>query len=127
MLLVVAAIAAGCGGVQAQSGQIGGCSLFPSDNIWNTPVDTLPVDSHSAAYVASIGAATAFHPDFGSDPSYGIPYAVVPATQATVPVAFDYDDQSDPGPYPLSADVPIEAGSDHHILIVQQTSCTLYE
>ena len=30
--------------------------LFPADNVWNAPVDTLPVDAHSAAYVATIGA-----------------------------------------------------------------------
>ena len=31
------------------------CEVFPADNIWNTPVDTLPLDSNSAAYVATIG------------------------------------------------------------------------
>lgn len=127
VLVVATAIAARCGGAQAQSAQIGGCPLFPSDNIWNTPVDTLPVDARSDAYIASIGRDTAFHPDFGSDPSYGIPYAVVPASQATQPVTFDYDDQSDAGPYPLTDNPPIEPGSDHHILLVQQTSCKLYE
>lgn len=127
VLVVVVVMVAGCGGAQARSGQIGECPLFPSDNIWNTPVDTLPVASRSDAYVASIGRDAPLHPDFGSDPSYGIPYVVVPATQATVPVTFDYDDESDAGPYPLPANPPIEAGSDRHILVVQQASCTLYE
>jgi hypothetical protein len=85
------------------------------------------VHARSDAYVASIGRDTEFHPDFGSDPSYGIPYAVVPDTQATLPVDFDIPEESDAGPYPLSDNPPIEAGSDRHILLVQQTSCKLYE
>ena len=81
----------------AQSPLIGGCPIFPANNIWNTPIDTLPVDARSAAYVSSIGATTAFHPDFGSNPDYGIPYVVVPASQAGVGVTFDEPDESDAG------------------------------
>jgi uncharacterized protein DUF11 len=111
----------------AQSPLIGGCPIFPTNNIWNTPVDTLPVDARSAAYVSSIGANTAFHPDFGADPTYGIPYKVVLAGQAGVNVLFDYDDQSDHALYPIPSPPPIESGSDHHILLVQQGTCKLYE
>src|SRR3954451_5154684 len=50
-----------------------GCSVFPRNNIWNTPVRDLPVDPHSAAYVRSIGAGLPLHGDFG--PSAGIPYS----------------------------------------------------
>ncbi|MCP4429128.1 MAG: hypothetical protein GY803_31975, partial [Chloroflexi bacterium] len=32
--------------------QIAGCDIFPADNIWNTPVDTLPVHPNSANYIA---------------------------------------------------------------------------
>jgi hypothetical protein len=127
---LVLALALACGGpaaTLAQSPLIGGCPIFPANNIWNTPIDTLPVDARSAAYVNSIGANTAFHPDFGSDPSYGIPYTVVPAGQAGVPVTFDEPDESDPGPYPIPPNPPVEGGSDRHILIVQQDSCKLYE
>ena len=42
------------------------------------------------------------HPDFGSNPDYGIPYVVVPGNQPRVPIGFDqYGDESDPGPYPV--------------------------
>ncbi|HEU5101472.1 MAG TPA: hypothetical protein VFU22_20760 [Roseiflexaceae bacterium] len=119
-----------CGGpaaTLAQSPLIGGCPIFPSDNVWNTPIDTLPADARSAAYMSSIGANVAFHPDFGSDPSYGIPYTVVSSGQAAVGVIFDEPGESDPGPYPIPPNPPIEAGSDRHILIVQQGSCKLYE
>ena len=46
----------------AQSPLIGGCPIFPANNIWNTPIDTLPVDARSAAYVSSIGATPRFIP-----------------------------------------------------------------
>lgn len=115
------------GTTAAQSPAVGGCPLFPVDNVWNVPVDGLPVHARSDAFVASIGAGTALHPDFGSDPSYGIPYDVVPADLQGVPVTFEYADESDPGPYPIRPNPPIEAGSDRHILIVQQGACKLYE
>jgi hypothetical protein len=38
------------------------------------------------------------------------PYVVVAGSQAKVPVTFQYDDESDLGPYPVPADAPIEAG-----------------
>src|ERR1700761_5368482 len=31
-----------------QSPTIGTCPVFPADNIWNTPIDQLPVSSNSA-------------------------------------------------------------------------------
>jgi hypothetical protein len=130
IVVLVLGVGLSCGqpaATLAQSPLIGGCRIFPANNVWNTPIDTLPVDARSAAYVNSIGANTAFHPDFGSDPDYGIPYVVVPASQAGVGVSFDEPDESDAGPYPIPPNPPVEGGSDHHILIVQQQSCKLYE
>jgi hypothetical protein len=114
---------------------IGGCSLFPSNNIWNTDISDLPVDSHSVQYIASISLSGHVHPDFGAGlydgEPIGIPYAVVPANQPLVPVHFDYADESDPGPYPVPSNAPIEGGSqsngDRHVLLVQQGSCMLHE
>src|SRR5215213_1337485 len=128
--VMVLGIGLACGqpvATQAQSPLIGGCPIFPHDNVWNTPIDTLPVDARSAAYVGSIGANTAFHPDFGANPDYGIPYVVVPASQVGVGVTFDEPDESDDGLYPIPPNPPVEGGSDHHILVVQQGSCKLYE
>src|ERR1051326_9191589 len=45
---------------------IGGCTVLPADNIWNTPVDQLPLDANSATYVATIGSGTTLHADFGA-------------------------------------------------------------
>ena len=109
---------------------IGGCEVFPSDNAWNQDISQLPVDPRSNAYIASISADgdRFLHPDFGSNPSYGIPYLVVPASQPLVPINFlAYGDESDPGPYPIPANAPVEAGSDRHVLVVRQGECKLYE
>ncbi|MFQ6101346.1 MAG: hypothetical protein ACE5OS_08950 [Anaerolineae bacterium] len=115
--------------------QIAGCSIFPADNIWNTPVDTLPVDDSSAAYVATIGADDYVHADFGSGTweggPIGIPYVTVDSSQARVDVTFDYADESDPGPYPIPPDASIEGGSDsdgdRHVLVLERDNCILYE
>jgi len=112
-----------------------GCSFFPANNIWNTPIDTLLPDAHSDAYVASIGLDTGLHPDFGSGlydgRPMGIPFVSVPKSQSGVPVEFSYADESDPGPYPIPHDAPVEGGicgdGDRHILIVQAETCLLYE
>jgi hypothetical protein len=43
---------------------------------------------------------------------FGIPYVVVPGTQPKVNIgSITYADESDPSPYPIPADVPIEGGS----------------
>jgi hypothetical protein len=108
--------------------------LFPDDNPWNQPVDTAQVDPNSDAIIDLIGATDAFHPDFGASWNggpFGIPYVVVSGTQARVPVRFDYDDESDPGPYPIPPNPPIEGGAwstgDRHILIVDRDAWKLYE
>ena len=112
-----------------------GCPIFPGDNVWNARIDLLPVDPHSADYIAAIGPGTGLHPDFGSGTwdggPIGIPYAVVPGSQPPVPVTFDYADESDPGPYPVPANAPIEGGpassGDRHVLLVNSGNCVLYE
>jgi len=109
--------------------------VFPANSVWNTRVDHLPVDSNSAAYVATIGATRGVHPDFGSGTwdggPIGIPYTIVTGIQPKVPISFDYADESDPGPYPIPPDAPIEGGSgstgDRHVLVLERDSCTLYE
>jgi hypothetical protein len=120
--------------VPQSSADLVGCAVFPANSVWNTRVDSLPLDAHSAAYVATIGASTGMHPDFGANWNggpFGIPYAAVPGTQAQVAVTFDYEDESDPGPYPIPPDAPIEGGADssgdRHVLVVDRDHCVLYE
>jgi hypothetical protein len=110
---------------------LAGCPLFPANHILNARIDTLPVHSQSNAYVNFIGAGTGLHPDFGSGTwdggPIGIPYNIVPSTQPNVPILFYYPDESDPSPYLVPPNPQIEYGSDHHILIMQQGTCLLYE
>jgi hypothetical protein len=107
---------------------LGGCVMFPADNPWNRDISNDPIDPNSANYIASIGAATNLHPDFGSNPTYGIPYIVVPGTQPFAPITFTlYGGESDPGPYPVPPNAPVEAGSDAHVLTLESGNCTLYE
>lgn len=110
--------------------QVGGCNVFPADNAWNTDISSYPVHANSANFIANINASggTMVHPDFGSNPDYGIPFIVVPQSQPMMPVEFvDYPDESDPGPYPVPLNAPIEGGSDRHVLAVRQGECKLYE
>lgn len=140
-LALWAALTAGCGASatstapvasapatgSARLPTIAGCPVFPADNPWNRDISGDPVDPRSDAYIASIGARTFLHPDFGGDPAYGLPWTSVPGTQPRVPMSFDYDDESDPGPYPFPPDAPVEAGGDRHVLVVDRDACRLYE
>ena len=114
---------------------VGGCSVLPANNIWNTPVDTLPVLSNSTTMVNTIGASRGFHADFGSGlwdgGPIGIPFITVPGTQTKYPASFLYWDESDPGPYAVPLNAPIEGGStatgDRHAIAVDVDNCILYE
>ncbi len=107
---------------------------FPDDNPWNTPIDQEPVDPNSANLIATIGLDKSLHPDFGANWNggpFGIPYVVVPGTQPRVPVTFYYASESDPGPYPIPPDAPIEGGpnatGDRHVLVIDRDDKKLYE
>ncbi len=134
--------AAGAGGGGALP-SVGGCSVFTATSPWNEDIGSRPVHRRSADYLASFSSrgATAIHLDLGSEEvEYGIPYSVVPEGQPLVPISYgvdgeDYSDESDPGPFPIPLDAPIEGGrpgadpadGDRHVLVIQQGSCILYE
>jgi hypothetical protein len=107
------------------------CPIFPAGNPINRDISHAPVDPNSAAYIASIGLTGHLHPDFGTNPSYGIPYTVVGAHQPKVPIKFtEYGEESNPGPYPIPANAPVEGAGeegDRHVLVLQEGSCKLYE
>ncbi len=142
LAVVVAMI--GCGAARAASatadsqGTLPGtsCPMFPADNVWNTPVTGLPVDTHSSTWLAHMDAGSTFlHPDYGpgggASGPYGIPWQVTSRHPKLVRIHFLYGDQSDPGPYPFSAGTPIEGGpdasGDRHALMIDPTTCRLYE
>jgi hypothetical protein len=107
---------------------LGARRVFPADNAWNTDVSAQPVDPASATLIASCGVRN-LHPDFGS--VYGIPYVLAGSNTPRRPVSFYYDDESDPGPYPIPDNPPIEGGpestGDRHVLVVDTVAWKLYE
>ena len=108
----------------AGSPTIGGCAVFPRNNPWNADVSQAPV---LYDYTDTFPAAMRLWPDFGGAGQYGIPYVSVAFGQPLVPIAFDVADESDPGPYPIPPDAPVEGGSDRHVLVLRQGDCRLFE
>jgi hypothetical protein len=115
---------------------IGSVEIFPASSEWNRRIDDLPVHRLSQVWLRSIGIDKGLHPDFGTTwrgvPN-GIPFVVVRPDQPKVPVAFEYADESDAGPYPIPPDAPIEGGpdapldSDRHVIMVDPQNKRLYE
>ncbi|BEP14969.1 hypothetical protein acdb102_32800 [Acidothermaceae bacterium B102] len=130
---------AGAAGTASKVNTVPGtsCPRFPADNVWHADVSKLPVNKHSKAWLSHMGGAgQRLHPDFG--PSYGeqpvpygIPITVVKKGHAKVKVGFDYASESDKGPYPFGKDTKIEggvnSGGDMHAIVVDASTCTLYE
>ncbi len=114
---------------------LGTCPVFPSDNVWNTPVDQLPVDPNSAAYIDTVGRSRPLRADFGAGflwrRDFGLPFMTIPGNLPRVDITFEYAEASDPSPYPIPPDAPIEGGrrskGDRHILLVDRDHCLLYE
>jgi hypothetical protein len=126
-------------GGAASGPAIGGCPLFPPDYAYNQDISSAPLDPGSATYIANLaaraGAIVAEYPG-------GEYVNVVPASQAMVGVgttsAYGFDtsdtffqnDGADAGA-PIPSGVLYEnagtANADHHMMVVQQGSCRLFE
>jgi hypothetical protein len=112
-----------------------GKQVFPADNPWNEDISAAPVDPNSSAMITSMGLNTGLHADFGTvwnGAPNGIPYVVVSGAQQKVPITFtDYGDESDPGPYPVPPDAPVEGGpngtGDRHVIVIDRDDWKLYE
>lgn len=116
------------------NGDLLGRRIFPVDDPWNKAIDSEPVDPNSDNLIASIGLNTGLHPDFGADLSgttFGIPYVLVKGNQKRVNITYDYADESDPGPFPIPSNAPVEGGvnstGDRHVLVVDRDNWMLYE
>lgn len=110
------------------------CEIFPTNNPWNTDISAYPLHARSTAFVDSVGRTTRLHADFGTfwaGAPNGIPFVEVEGDQALVPIGFGYSSESDPGPYPIPPDPPIEGGpqgnGDRHVLVVDRDACELWE
>lgn len=109
--------------------------VFPLDNPWNNDISGYPIHPNSDHFIASIGAEKSLHPDFGTvwdGAPNGIPYVFVPGDQSLVNIIYTaYGDESDPGPFPIPDDAPIEGGTnsdgDRHVLVIDKDNKILYE
>lgn len=109
--------------------------VFPSDNPWNTDISSYPVHPDSAVFIDAIGADGELHPSFGTvwdGAPNGIPYRVVPGGQTPVAITYTaYGDESDPGPFPIPDDAPVEGGADsdgdRHVIVIDRDQRRLYE
>jgi hypothetical protein len=124
----------GHGTPTAAAPTVAGCQVFPSNSAWNTDISKYPASPNSAAYIANIDSNgnTMLHPDFGGGGAYGIPFLVVNANEPLRRINYTaYGDESDPGPFPIPGNAPIEGGAsstgDRHVLVVQRGSCHLFE
>lgn len=125
-----ALLAAGSAGETASRGAPsgpGGCELLPSTDALKQDISGLDEAGNSDQVIDRILAdgGSSLHPDFGSNPRYGIPFEVVGAGQKRVPVRIRaYPHQSDKGPHPIPRDARIEGGKrsngDRHVLVVER-------
>lgn len=116
---------------------LGGVRPFQDNDPWNQDISRVAVDPKSDQLLKSIGLDKPLHSDFGTvyeGRPVGFGYVVVAGSQPRVPVRFDaYPDESDPGPYPIPPDAPIEggvkapAGDDRHVLVIDRDAWKLYE
>jgi hypothetical protein len=109
-------------------GDFKGYRMFPADHLINTPIDTLPVSSHSADWLANCSPS---HPYLQLDLS--MPYNIVAASTPPVTAThFDYNATPYPNPWPFPSSAVIEGGDpttggDHHCLAFDVGNCKLYE
>ena len=77
--------------------------VFPPDNPWNQNISGLPVQKDSAALLTGIGL------DKPLEYNLDMGFILVPADQKRVDVKLmDYPEESDPGPFPVPDNAPIE-------------------
>lgn len=122
-----------------------GCQLFPTDAVFNNPVNTLPVSTNPAAQIPTADLTVPLHPIFGTPLAGGFTTNVVAGSQAMVTVT---GTGAPLNPlYWTSAPIPsgatVEGGApncsgttptgDSHLIVLQVaggatgSACSLYE
>jgi hypothetical protein len=108
-------------------------AIFPADNPWRMDISASPADPYSSQIIAGF-SGNAIKADFGSGlwegAPIGIPYVVVCGNQQKVSINYtDYGDESDPGPFPIPLNAPIEGNGegDSHVIAVDIENGMLYE
>ena len=121
--------------ISGESANTGNLQVFPPDNAWNWDISGYEVHPNSDNFIDSIGSYTNLHPDFGTywqGAPIGIPYVVVNGSQPLIDIVYTaYGNESDPSPFPIPLDAPIEGGpnsnGDRHVIAVDTTNAMLYE
>jgi hypothetical protein len=122
--------------------------VFPPDNPWNRDISTWPLHPNSRNLINSIGSVKPLR--YNTD----MAFILIPPNQPLVDVRLtSYSEESDPGPYPVPPNIPIEGwpvnyvrdrrgkkvtlddvqrdrfgeDGDRHALVVDPTQRKLYE
>src|SRR5262245_23337979 len=127
-----------------------GLQLFPRDNAWNEDISRRPLLTNSGAMITQIfselNAVGTNSPKLRAFKEMN--FVFVPNNQPLVPIEFvRYPDESDPSPYPIPSNLPIEGwpsetgsqtllqvqrddlnnGGDRHSIIIQPGTGYLWE
>ena len=108
---------------------LGGFQFYQDDNIWNVPVDSLPVESHSSAYIDAdyLGVTGSdLHMAIAEDFPINIVNQSTPRQYLTS-FAPDLEVFSDDIAYPIPENAIVEEGSDKGMLMVDKDANMLYE
>ncbi len=117
----------------ANTRTVAGCPMFPDNNVWNSRVDSLPVDPSSAAIIGTYTSTK-----LGTVPAFSLNLA--DSTTLRSPISFS-SPESDGGAYPVAPNMvlegyafhtsfPVSGGpypTDAHLLVLQTDQCKLYE
>jgi hypothetical protein len=116
----------------AHARMVGGCPIFPDNNVWNSTVDKLPVAADSAGIIRTYTASR-----LGTVPEF--PINLADSKTPGYVVQFE-SSESDGGKYPIAGNMKMEGASrespvsggpyrnsDAHLLVIQTDQCKLYE
>src|ERR1051325_96271 len=82
--------------------------IMPRDNPWNEDISTRPLLPNSAAMILQISSELATNRQ-SLRAFQELNFVLVPDSQPLLPInLLDYPDESDPGPYPVPPNLPIE-------------------
>lgn len=111
--------------------EMGGCPAGPNDSIFNTRIDTLPLEARSATWTSSANVTSN---GLGFEQAWG--HTMVDPSTPTLAMSFYYTPASNnvfPRPkWPLlkreMGDFRWNGdGNDHHSVLIRKTDCTFYD
>lgn len=131
----------------AADAAVAAMQIFPVTSAWNEDISRRPLLANSGAMISQItNDLSSSHQTLR--PFFEMNFVLVPDNQTPVPIGFvDYPDESDPSPYPIPSNMPIETwpletgsqtllqwqqdasntGGDRHAILVQPGSGFIHE